>query len=178
MGQTRAVGRIVFLIGLVVAICAAAKMPVNDRDYPDTWPVFLVFAAIALIGLLLWRGVLQRAKSATTTAQPTSRRVDLSDLLGELLDRADAMTGQLESTTLIELDELLQTCVLPLAEARQQILERLGMKVGAELLITMAYGERMYNRTWSALADGHLEEAQQVFREGTEAFREARTVLP
>jgi hypothetical protein len=49
---------------------------------------------------------------------------------------------------------------------------------GAELLVTMAYGERIYNRTWSTLADGHFDEAHQVFHDGTEAFREAARNLP
>ena len=93
--------------------------------------------------------------------------------MSSLIQQADSILQQQPFASLETIDTLLQAHVLPLGDARQQILDQLGLKAGAELLVTMAYGERMYNRTWSALADGHLDEAHQVFNDGTEAFREA-----
>ena len=67
-------------------------------------------------------------------------------------------------------DELLETWVLPFAEVRQTIIQRFGMEEGADVLVTVAYGERMLNRVWSASADGHPQEARACLPEAIAAF--------
>ena len=52
------------------------------------------------------------------------------------------------------------------------------MEKGAEILVTLAFGERMMNRVWSAAADGHLPEATASLNESTDAFIEAAALLP
>ena len=47
------------------------------------------------------------------------------------------------------------------------------MDEGAQILVTMAYGERMLNRAWSASADGHIQEARGCIPEALAAFEEA-----
>ena len=178
MKPLQTTGCVVFFTGLVVSICAAAKLPADGATYPSTWRIFLAFSAISLTGLVLWRWkprpVLDAASDST---QGLDQQIDIQGTLTNLIQQADTISQQQPFANLEAIDALLQTYVLPLGEARQQILDRLGLKTGAELLVTMAYGERMYNRTWSALADGHLDEAHQVFQDGTEAFRAAAQSL-
>ena len=174
MKSLQTIGCVLFFTGLVVAICAAAKLPADGATYPSTWRVFLAFSALSLTGLVLWRWKPDLTQGTASDAAPSLRQqIDIQATLTGLIQQADSILQQQPFASLETIDALLQAHVLPLGEARQQILDQLGLKAGAELLITMAYGERMYNRTWSALADGHFDEAHQVFHDGTEAFREA-----
>ena len=174
MKSLQTTGCAVFFTGLIVSICAAAKLPADGATYPSTWGVFLAFAALSVTGLALWRWKPDQPQdTASGTASDLRPQIDIQASLSSLIQQADSILQQQPFASLETIDTLLQAHVLPLGDARQQILDQLGLKAGAELLVTMAYGERMYNRTWSALADGHLDEAHQVFHDGTEAFREA-----
>ena len=51
------------------------------------------------------------------------------------------------------------------------------MDKGAEVLVVVAYGERMLNRVWSAAGDEHLLEARTCLPEAQEAFAEAVALL-
>ena len=94
--------------------------------------------------------------------------------LRELGDSIDSLDGNAITE---RVEKILEHTVLPFAEARQKLFDRLGMRAGADLLVTAAYGERMLNRTWSAAADGHLVEARSSFREATQAFDEAAAMV-
>ena len=74
-------------------------------------------------------------------------------------------------------DSLLNEFVLPFAQVRQVLVDRLGMEKGAETLVIVAFGERLLNRVWTAAADGHLPEARACFPEAYDAFVEARTTV-
>ena len=174
MKSLQTTGCAAFFTGLIVSICAAAKLPADGATYPSTWGVFLAFTALSVTGLALWRWKPHQPQDTVSgTASSLRPQIDIQATLSGLIQQADSILQQQPFASLETIDTLLQAHVLPLGEARQQILDQLGLKDGAELLVTMAYGERMYNRTWSALADGHLDEAHQVFHDGTEAFREA-----
>ena len=69
-------------------------------------------------------------------------------------------------------DSILQEYVIPFAMARHKVVEKLGMDKGAELLVVVAYGERMLNRAWSAAADQHAPESVASIEEACEAFQE------
>ena len=43
--------------------------------------------------------------------------------------------------------------------------------------MTVAYGERMLNRTWSAAADEHLPEARAVLPDAVDALEEAARLI-
>ena len=72
-----------------------------------------------------------------------------------------------------EVDKILDNFIIPFADVRKEIVNILGMSKGSNILITVAYGERMLNRVWSAASDGHLQEAQNVFPEARDALIQA-----
>jgi hypothetical protein len=47
------------------------------------------------------------------------------------------------------------------------------MDRGAEILVVIAFGQRMLNRVWSAAADRHLPEARSCYPDAVEALEEA-----
>jgi len=175
--------------GIMVAISGAAKLPPAmpegvkpaflDR-FPDTLPEFTVGFLVTVIGLVIWwRDVFAQRKATRDNDRNGSNPLTLLAGLIPQLHELSGLIDELDGDDIItRVEHLLEHTVLPFAESRQKLFDRLGMRAGADLLVTAAYGERMLNRTWSAAADGHLVEARNSFREATQAFNEAAAMIP
>ena len=172
-------GFIIFCVGIVLAIVGASKAPVEGSEWPDTIWLFIDGTTVALIGLVLWRQRVQ--KLANELAQATESESDPFVLLEALISPLDALKGDIEELApdalTARIDTLLNDFVLPFAEVRQVLVNRLGMEKGAEVLVIVAFGERLLNRVWTAAADGHLPEAKACFPEAHEAFIEAQALI-
>jgi len=182
-------GFVIFVFGIIVAISAGAKLPVESVDgtssrFPDTLGAFAGGAVVCVIGLTLWwKVVLEERKAARTAADGDESAADtnpvtiiqqLQQSLNSILDDLDSLA---ESDLQLRIDMTIDNHVTPLAESRHRIIDRFGMSHGAEILVATAYGERMLNRVWSAAADGYLEEARSSFREASSAFDEAAAMM-
>jgi len=168
----------VFCLGTIVAVTAGAKAPAKIGEWPDTWPVFVVGALVCIVGLVVWhRATAAESKKAITQGDQKDP-VALVDALQDPLNALGEEVGELDADNIMtRVDALLNGFVLPFAEVRHQVIDRFGMEHGAEILVVMAYGERILNRTWSAAADGHLPEARSCYAEAAEALRESHTLL-
>ncbi len=171
---------ILFAAGIIIAICGGAQLPAKGNDWPASVPIFAVGAVIAIVGLVLWRKQQAAARKALAQGGEGAQKGPL-EYLRELIAPAKKLQDDLDSLTAPQtcdrIDELLESYVLPFAQVRQQVVDRMGMTTGAELLVTVAYGERMLNRVWSAAGDGHLPEARSVYGDAVSAFEEAVTII-
>jgi hypothetical protein len=185
----RILAYILFGGGIMAAISGAAKLPAAipegttptflDR-FPDTLPEFTIAFIATVVGLIIWwKDVFAQRKAnqavESDESNPLTLLAGLAPQLSDLASSIDQLEGEAITA---HVEQILEHTVLPFAEARQKLFDRLGMRAGADLLVTAAYGERMLNRTWSAAADGHLTEARSSFREATQAFDEAAAMLP
>ncbi len=172
---------VLFALGIMVAISGGAKTPEKVGAWPDSWPIFAVGAVAALIGLVRWRKqkALARANLKEQMSAPGSANNPF-ELLAALIEPAQRLGAEIdaldEHAICDRVDALLEKYVLPMAEVRQRVVDRLGMAAGAEILVTIAFAERMLNRTWSAAGDGHLPEARAVYPDAVEAFVEAQAL--
>ncbi|MCA9556989.1 MAG: hypothetical protein H6704_09645 [Myxococcales bacterium] len=172
---------VLFAIGIMVAISGGAKTPEKVGAWPDSWPIFALGAVAALIGLVLWRRqkALARANLKEQMSAPGQANNPF-ELLAGLIEPARRLGAEIDTlgaeAICQRVDDLLETYVLPMAEVRQRVLDRLGMAAGAEVLVTVAFAERMLNRTWSAAGDEHLPEARAVYPDALEAFIEAQAL--
>lgn len=173
-------GFVLFAIGVVVAIVGGAKAPAEGSDWPDTMPIFFAGVGVAVAGLVLWR-LDQRNKARALARGELGDQADAGKLLRDLQAPLDALAAEIEALSPAQItqrvDGLLSTYVLPFAEVRQQMVTRFGMERGAEILVTVAFGERLLNRVWSAAGDNHAPEARKSFPEAHHAFKEALTQL-
>lgn len=155
---------------------ARKAIPKDGGQWPDSVPIFLVGAFIALAGLGGWRytnrqEVKQRiSKQQDDSAGPFALLAKASHDIDALFDDLKSLN---EEQLCARVDTILGESVLPFAEVRRGVIERLGMNDGAEILVVVAYAERMLNRVWSAASDGHLGEARSVLPDARDAFREA-----
>jgi hypothetical protein len=165
-----------FTVGLTFGIVAGARVVEPVGTWPPTTWLWLVNAVIAAIGVTLWRmGVKQAAKADAQSSEGADNPFTLlSELVAPAKKLGDDMGTLDQDAVMSRVDELLDTYVLPFAQVRHKVIDRLGMARGSEILVTIAYGERMLNRTWSAASDEHLPEAQASAPEAIGAFIEAQ----
>ena len=172
-------GFILFVIGIVVSILGSAKVPAETGGWPDTLPLFALGVTLSIVGLVLWRrATAAQAREEASAVESANDPYVLLQGITEPLDALKADIDGLDTETLsTRVDEILNGFVLPFAEVRQVLVDRLGMEKGAEVLVIVAFGERLLNRVWTAAADGHLPEAQACFPEAYEAFEEANALI-
>ncbi len=169
---------LIFGVGVMIAISGGAKVPDKVGEWPDSVPIFLVGAVLAVIGLVLWRSAKAKEREALVSGEGADASQDpfafLESVQAPLAELATEI-GDLEPPAICDrVDKLLEEYILPLAEVRQLIIDRVGMDRGAEILVTIAYGERMLNRTWSAAGDDHRPEALAVYPDAVAALAEAQ----
>ena len=167
------VGPYLFAVGILVAIAGSAKLPDAQGQFPDTLPIFILGALAAATGIFLWRRQIkleqEQPDNDPNAVNPFERLESIQAPLAKLSEEAPTLgTEQLCD----RVDAILQEYVIPFAQARHKIIEKLGMDKGAELLVVVAYGERMLNRAWSAAADEHAPESVASVQEAYEAFKE------
>lgn len=160
---------------------AFQQSPTPDVSaFPTTWGLFSVGIAVSLVGLFLWR----QSRLTTSTSvlgsgpQPSQPETETPQALEQLttaLEQLALTAPNLSTQNLVtQLEDFFATHVHPLTEQRQFFTDHFGMRDGAELLVTLACGERLTNRAWSAAADAHPPEAQASLREALEAYQEAQ----
>ena len=171
--KTISVGPYLFAGGILVAIAGSAKLPEAQGQFPDTLPAFIIGTLAAAIGIFLWRRQIkieqEQPDNDPNAVNPFERLESIQAPLADLNAEASSLTTE----QLCErVDAILQDYVIPFALARHKVIEKLGMDKGAELLVVVAYGERMLNRAWSAAADEHGPESTASIQEAYEAFKE------
>jgi hypothetical protein len=170
---SRSFGPYLFTAGILVSIAASAKLPEAQGQFPDTLPIFIVAALTGALGIFLWRKQIkleqEQSEDDPNAVNPFERLQSLQAPLAKLgADAAGLSTPELCD----RVDAILQEYVIPFALARHKVIEKLGMDKGAEILVVVAYGERMLNRAWSAAADEHAPESISSILEALEAFKE------
>jgi hypothetical protein len=173
----RELGIILFAVGIIATLIGGAKVPAETGGWPDTLGIFGLGVVCSVLGLFLWHRSRRAQIAADTSSSSTATKGDPIALLVEVqapLKQLATDIVSLEEDSITErVDEILEGWILPFSEVRQRLVDRLGMEQAADILVVVAYGERMLNRTWSAAGDRHLPESRSSFVEAHDALMEA-----
>ncbi len=150
--------------------------------WSEMWVLFVIGSAVSLAGLGVWRQMLtvesRLLEQGEHTGQDARSPFVLLALTLPPMRTLEQEIATLDGPALCKrIDTLLLSFITPFTEVRQKVIDRFGMQDGAEILVTVAFAERMLNRVWSAAADGHLAEARQVFPDALQALEEAQQKL-
>lgn len=169
----------IFLIGTLIATICASKVPTEGQTYPDTLPLFIVGAVLAVIGVIAWHMINKKLVKEKIKNKDTSDDADplkiMESMQPELKTLDDTFESLTTETIMVEVDKILDNYILPIANIREDVTNILGMSKGSEVLLTFAYGERILNRVWSAASDNHITEARNVYPEASNALKLAWT---
>lgn len=165
----------IFALGIIISIIGGAKIPADNSTWPDSLPFAIVGAVVALVGLFFWRQSMERTRQVSRKAaiggkDPLDYMRDIQAPLRDLSNDLRSLSGE---QICARVDEILDGYVTPLVDSRKVLSDTFGLVHATEILVPLAYGERMLNRVWSAAADGYPAEVELVFPEVLQAFAEA-----
>ena len=173
----RTAGIALFFIGAITAISAAAKMPEGEATYPTTVGIFIAALITGIIGNILWHGTEKKKVLAELEEHKNDVNSNPVILLEATIPAIEALLRKAETLVgmelCVELDKVLDTYVHPFTERRKTFQDILGQANGAEVLLIIAYAERMLNRVWSASSDGYPDEAKNCLEDSLNNYRSA-----
>ena len=165
-----------YCLGIGLAVIGAAKLPAEGQEWSDMLYLFNDGVILTLLGTVLWRFGLANQSKKKEEGQRTSFQI-LKDM-GPILDDLYRSVDDLECYQLQEYVKILrEQYLIPLGEARSEIVHRYGLEKSAELLVALSYGERILNRVYSAASDKHHDEAVSCVEEAYNAFQEIYRIL-
>ena len=138
--------------------------------------------ALGLTMIVAGAGMARRQQDGTAqSAGGEARTADFRRVVGEIQGRLEQLSGELQGMEMDDpameareaIDTIQQELILPLVEARGQLIGRHGVAAFAEYFSPFAGGERNLNRCWSALTDGHAVVAREALALSRQSFSDA-----
>ncbi len=184
----RAIGQILLWLGFVVGAYASVcqlevAVPVEGESEVDKWATipwtnYFVGIFIGIGGIVCLR---LAAKQEHEDVEQTEAEYSV---IRASLDRITAVVGELCQQSEHKPTQVLQTiddqCVegfSEFADSRQALVKRFGMKVYADVMTEFAAAERYVNRSWSAAADGYVEEVASSLKRAKSHLDNAQELL-
>ena len=169
---------------LWVGFLAAAFVSVSHLEDTDNkwatidWTWYVASIAVGVVGI-----VLVRLAKQDENADETRTAFEYS-VIQSSLAKISAGVGTLCDTKQTAPDDVLNyidnEIVEPFAdfaEARQSLVKRFGMSVYANVMTEFASAERYVNRTWSAAADGYIDEVNASINRANQHLTTANQLL-
>jgi hypothetical protein len=99
------------------------------------------------------------------------------DLLSDTVQRLSQQVEHVPSEVLHTIDDRCAEPLADFADARQALVKRFGLHVYAEVMTEFASAERYINRSWSAAADGYVDEVNTSLGRANHHLQKARELL-
>ena len=154
-------------------------LPYVDKGWSVVgWPGYALSMGIGIVGIVLLRTSRQEARQDTvqTEAEYSAVQSSLREVVG-LVDELAAIDEYNPSSVVNVIDHQLAEPLAQFAEARESMAKRFGMSLYADVMTEFASGERYVNRTWSAAADGYVDEVATSIQRASGHFRAAQDLL-
>ncbi len=166
-----------FLGGAYVSVCRMERTESPWETIPWNW--YALCAGVGTLGVVLLRQdrTFRRALSAASETSLESVRGSLQEIerrITELATQVDQMTCE---EVLVYIDDRCVPLFAEFADGRTVILNRFGTSVYAEVMTEFASGERYINRSWSAAADGYVDEVVRCVHAAQQFLQAANATL-
>ena len=164
-----------FLAGAYASVC---RLEQPDKWATIPWLWYSLAVAIGIVGIVLLRLAKREEQSndAKTDAEFTVVRESLAAitaLVGELAQR----DSHVPSSVVRTIDEQCADPLQRFADARESMIRRFGLQVYADVMTEFAAGERYVNRSWSAAADGYVDEVAVSLQRANEHLKQAGILI-
>ncbi|MCA9652161.1 MAG: hypothetical protein H6712_04780 [Myxococcales bacterium] len=167
----RSLGHLLLWIGVLGGSFVAVRDPEDV-----SWPAYAALAVVAIAGVLLLR---RTAAASLGTAAQVGQRID--GLRRSLAEADDALRGLAEAGDELDVyavrDRLDTELAEPLgafADGREAMIPAFGLDAYGEVMTRFAAAERLVNRSWSASADGYVDEVRSCLGQASGLLSDAR----
>lgn len=174
----KALGFLLIAVGFVAGSFYAVQ---SVETIP--WLQWGIAVAVGVVGIVLAR--LSDRTEATSSERLSTDIAAIETSLASLVDKAAALNGDKEGINPYDvrhrIDKDFMGDLDAFVQARKSLSHRYGVQAYADIMSHFATAERYLNRSWSASADGYVDEvhlsldqAEKEFRTALEIFERVR----
>lgn len=176
----RALGQILMWLGFLGGSFASVSRleSADDKWATVPWLWYAVAMAVGVVGVVLLRRAKREdhADDAKTDAEYSVIGQSLAKLSAAVETLCQNAQGP-PADTLKFIDDQCAEPLADFADSRQALVKRFGMTVYADVMTEFASAERYVNRTWSAAADGYVDEVDTSIRRAHQHLANARELI-
>jgi hypothetical protein len=164
---------------LAAAFVSVSRLEQTDDKWSSiAWVWYAVSMAVGIVGIVLLR-------SAERELTDDHAKTDAEfSVVQRSLDQASAIVERLCQQTQYDPEDVLRCiddeCTEPFAnfaDARQAVVKRFGLEVYADVMTEFASAERYVNRSWSAAADGYVDEVASSLARANQHLQNTKELL-
>lgn len=177
MKLARIYGHILLWLGFL----SGALVSVRNTEIPDqpwatiSWPSYLLALVVAVAGVVVLRSTKRAARAGSD-----KHKGDVAEMLAAVNRMKDWLKhwqsdqGKLQVHQVHRaIDEHLLEDLALFAELRDSLIDAFGLNAYASIMTEFALAERTINRTWSASADGYVDEVNSCLARAEAHFERA-----
>ncbi|MEM7456299.1 MAG: hypothetical protein AAF456_18270 [Planctomycetota bacterium] len=165
-------------------VSASAFEKSRTTRIEDKWPTvpWLWYGLSAMVGIC---GVVILRSTAKSAEQEQGKVAEefatVTSSLENLIKGVNELNASLDKKSPREVLEFIDDRLAPnfgdFAEARNSLVQRFGLQPYAEIMTQFASSERFINRSWSAAADGYMNEVRSCVERSAAHLQEADALL-
>jgi hypothetical protein len=176
----RFLGHSLLWIGFLAASFASLCRLEQDGSKWSTipWVWYAVWIGVGVVGVFLLRRANRHAATDDAKTDAEYSVIERSlETVAAIVERLCQTHEHVPAHVLRCIDD---ECIEPLADfadARQALVKRFGLTVYADVMTEFASAERYLNRSWSAAADGYVDEIATSLDRAQQHLRRAQGIL-
>ena len=174
-------GQLLLWAGFLSGALATVFKPEIESDPWSTinWVWYGVSAVVCLAGVVAIR--ISKRQSGLESEQGDATFSSLPGLATSLVANVAELRKSQDSLKPSEIVGLIESKLhddlRDFADAREAIASQRGLQMFADVMTEFAAGERAVNRSWSAAADGYVDEVAMCLEKAEQFFRNVESLL-
>lgn len=137
------------------------------------WFYFGFFIVLGIVGVVMIQKASHKHKKGE--GKLTNDISTISTSINNIVEKIEKFNSEKENVGVYDIhkkiDEIFLDDLNNFAEARESIIHVYDLQKYADLMSHFAAGERYLNRSWSASADGYIDEVYKYIEKSTEQFK-------
>lgn len=163
---------------ITVAFLAGAYLTSLDPE-KVMWQYFIPVVIVGFIGVTVIK--ISNKKATHTEERFTKNLSDIESSINNIVEKLTQLNSHKAEINTYDMrhkiDELLIDDLNTFVDARETIGHAFNLQTYADIMSNFAGGERYLNRTWSASADGYIDEVNESLEKALNQFKEAKEKL-
>ena len=173
-------GHLLLWIGfLAAAFVSVSRLErADDKWSTIPWLWYVAAMAVGIVGIVVLRTA--RRKSDEDRSQTDAEYSVVRRSLTQASAIVEQLSRQREHDPADVLRRIDDQCAEPFADfadARQALVKRFGLQVYADVMTEFAAAERYVNRSWSAAADGYVDEVAASLKRANQHLQNTTSLI-